>query len=714
MTREFCIALGGALLLGALPARAATAAPPPSPAPAMAGAEDPFLWLEDVHGARAQDWVKAENARTLGILEGDPRFPGLQADAQTIAEAADRIPAPSFLAGAVYNFWQDADHVRGLWRRTTVEDFASAAPAWVPVLDLDAVAKAEGANWVFHGADCEWRDERRCLISLSDGGEDAVTVREFDLTSSAFAPGGFVLPKGKQRVAWADPDTLLVAREWAPGDLTTSGYPFIVKAVKRGEPLAEAVEVFRGAASDGGYGVTPQVFHDGDGRQALVITRPLSTFEAEQWLVTPAGPRRLALPLKSDIQDLVAGRLLVTLSQDWTVHGRTLPQGALVSLELARAAADPEHLQPTLVFAPGPRESVESVAAVKSHLLVVINQNVRGRAFVYTPAPGGAWTRTRLDLPDNASITLATADPHSERAYLGVTGFLTPPTLWLIDAGDGHLAQVKAVAPKFDAARDTVDQYEATSSDGTRIPYFVVHPKDMAPSGANPTLLYAYGGFQVSLTPSYNGILGKLWLERGGVYVLANIRGGGEFGPAWHDAGLKTHRQLIYDDFAAVARDLIARKITSPCRLGIEGGSNGGLLMGVQFTQHPELWNAVDIQVPLLDMLRYEQIAAGTSWVGEYGSVANPEERAFLAKISPYNNLNAATAYPEPLIWTTTKDDRVGPQHARKFAARLAALGKPYLFYEVVEGGHGAGANLKERAHTSALEFVYFIRKLID
>jgi prolyl oligopeptidase len=712
MNREIGLALGGALLLAALPARAAAAAP--TAAPAAAPAADPFLWLEDVHGERAQNWVKSENARTLSILEGDPRFAGLQADALKIAEAPDRIPAPEFLGGLIYNFWQDAEHVRGLWRRTTVEDFANPQPAWVPVLDLDAASRAEGANWVFHGADCEWRAERRCLISLSDGGEDAVTVREFDLAAGAFVPGGFVLPKGKQRVAWADQDTLLVSREWTPGELTTSGYPFVVKAVKRGAPLAEAVEVYRGAASDGGYGVTPQTYHDGEGHQALVISRPLSTFEAEQWLVTPAGPRRLALPLKSDIQDLVAGRLLVTLSQDWTVGGQTLPQGALVSLDLAEAARDPGDLKPTLVFAPGPRDSVESVAAVKSHLLVVINQNVRGRAYVYTPVAGGGWSHVPLDLPDNAAIGVAAADSHGERAYLSVTSFLTPPTLWLVDAASGHLAQVKAVAPKFDAARDTADQYEAVSSDGTHIPYFVVHPKGMAMTGANPTLLYAYGGFQVSLTPAYNGILGKLWLERGGVYVLANIRGGGEFGPAWHDAGLKTHRQLIYDDFAAVARDLIARGITTPRRLGIQGGSNGGLLMGVQFTQHPELWNAVDIQVPLLDMLRFEQIAAGTSWVGEYGSVANAEERAFLARISPYNNLRAETTYPEPLIWTTTKDDRVGPQHARKFAARLAALGKPYLFYEVTEGGHGAGANLREKAHTSALEFVYFIRKLMD
>jgi prolyl oligopeptidase len=710
MVRMFALALGCALLASALPAWCAPADPAPSPS---TGA-DPFQWLEDVHGARAMDWVKTENAKTLGVLEGDPRFAGLEAQALTIAQAPDRIPAPEFLGGRIYNFWQDGDHVRGLWRRTTLEGYAQAAPPWEAVLDLDALAKTEGANWVFKGADCEWRGERLCLVSLSDGGEDAVTVREFDLASASFVSSGFTLPKGKQRVAWADPDTVLVAREWTPGELTSSGYPFVVKAVKRGRPLAEAVEVYRGSAGDGGYGVSPQTLHDGEGHQALLISRPLSTFEAETWLVTPAGPRKLALPLKSSVQDLVAGRLLVTLDEDWSAAGQSFAQGALVSLDLAAALADPEHLKPTLVFAPGPREAIEAVSASRSRLYVVINQNVKGRAFVYAPLPDGGWRRTPLALPDNASIGLAATDDHSERAFLAVTSFLTPSTLWLADAADGKLTQVKAVAPKFDASRDAVDQYEAVSSDGTRIPYFVVHPKDMALNGANPTVLYAYGGFQVSETPSYSGVLGKLWLERGGVYVLANIRGGGEFGPAWHDAGLKTHRQLIYDDFAAVAKDLIARKITSPRRLGIQGGSNGGLLMGVQFTQHPELWGAVDIQVPLLDMLRFEKIAAGASWVGEYGSVDNPAERAFLAGISPYNNLKAGVTYPEPLIWTTTKDDRVGPQHARKFAARLAAMGKPYLFYEVIEGGHGAGANLREKAHTSALEYTYFIRKLMD
>jgi prolyl oligopeptidase len=371
-------------------------------------------------------------------------------------------------------------------------------------------------------------------------------------------------------------------------------------------------------------------------------------------------------------------------------------------------------LKPTLVYAPGERESLDSVAATRSHLVLTTYKNVRGRAFVYSPDGDAGWNKSQLDLPDNVSIGLVDANLHGDSAFLSVTGFLTPTTLSLVDTKDGSARTVKSLPAKFDASKDVVEQNEATSKDGTQIPYFIVHPKDMRLDGSNPTVLYAYGGFQVSETPTYSANIGKLWLERGGVYVLANIRGGGEFGPAWHEAGLTTHRQRIYDDFTAVAHDLINRKITSPRRLGIEGGSNGGLLMGVEFTQHPELWNAVDIQVPLLDMLRFEKIQAGASWVGEYGSVSNPEQRAFLASISPYNNVTAGVAYPEPFIWTTTKDDRVGPQHARKFAAKLASMDVKYLFYEVIEGGHGSGANLKERAQTSALEITYFTRKLMQ
>jgi prolyl oligopeptidase len=404
----------------------------------------------------------------------------------------------------------------------------------------------------------------------------------------------------------------------------------------------------------------------------------------------------------------------VSIAEDWTPADVTFHRGTLLAVDLSEAAKDPAHLKPAVIYAPGPRESFDNAAATRDALIVTAFDNVRGRAFVYHLEGGNTWRQSRLNFPDEVSIGTADADLHNSTAFLNVSGYLQPPSLWLLNAGTQSLKEIKTLPPRFDASREAVEQFEATSSDGTKIPYFIVHPIGMKLDGNNPTILYAYGGFQISLTPAYSGAMGKLWLERGGVFVVANIRGGGEFGPAWHEAGLKTHRQIIYDDFAAVARDLIARKITQPRRLGIEGGSNGGLLMGVELTQHPELWNAVDIQVPLLDMERFEQIAAGSSWTGEYGSMTNADERSFLISISPYANLRRGVKYPEPLVWTTTKDDRVGPQHARKFAARLAEYGIPYYFYEVTEGGHGSGANLKEKARTSALEMTYFTRKLME
>ena len=684
---------------------------------AGAAAPDPFLWLEDVVGARATAWVKAENAKTLGVLQGDPRYAGLYADALKIAEAKDRIPAPELIGDEVYNFWRDDTHVRGIWRRTTAADYATADPHWTTVLDLDALAAAEHANWVWEGADCPPPRFTRCLISLSDGGEDATTVREFDLTANAFVPGGFALPHSKQTAAWLDDDTLIVARDWGPGTMTAAGYPFVVKTLKRGQILEQAVEVFRGQASD--VSIDPVVLHDGDGGRLVLVSRALDFFHSATFEQTPAGFVRLGLPDKVDIDGLLHGRLIFTTEQDWTCRRCASGYGAGSVLafapgQLVTGAPMGDGAADHLVFHPSPREMVDGAAVTKTQVVAAIYDNVRGRLDAFSDHGGQGWRASPLPVAPNSSAGVATANETTDRLYYDVQNFLDPPSLYAADAASGASEKVKQSPPRFDASGDRVEQFEATSTDGTKIPYFVVHSKTMKLDGSNPTILYAYGGFQVSMTPAYSGTLGKLWLERGGVYVLANIRGGGEFGPAWHEAALKTRRQRAFDDFTAVAKDLIARGITSPRRLGIEGGSNGGLLMGVEFVQHPELWRAVDMQVPLLDMLRYEQIAAGASWVGEYGSVSNPGERAFLASISPYANLKPGVAYPAPFIWTTSKDDRVGPQHARKFAAKLAALGDPYLFYEITEGGHGAGANLRESAQTSALQMVYFIRRLMD
>ncbi len=672
---------------------------------------DNWRWLEDMTGEKSMTWVKAENAKTSAVLEKDPRYAPIYGEALRMAQSKDRIPYVSFHGGKLYNLWQDSAHVRGIWRTTSMESYRTKTPNWVTVLDLDSLATAEKANWVWKGAGCQAPAERRCLLRLSDGGEDAVTVREFDLTTRAFVPNGFYLPKGKQNVAWIGEDTLLVTREWNAGELTSSGYPYIAKRLARGQALAGAREVFRGETKD--VSVYPFTLVDGKGHKLSGLSRGLSFFESETYLLNGNNAVQLGLPKKVDVNDMLDGQVIIRLTQDWDVGGRTLKAGTLASLDAAAIARDPLKLAPTVLFVPGPRESIGGVSATRNHLAVAMYQNVKGRVMLFDRA-NGKWLRRMLTLPDNMSTDVTSSGLLNDQFLLSVTGFLTPSSVWLADAGKGTATSIKSLPAKFDVSSSVVEQLETTSKDGTRVPYFLVHPKNMKRDASNPTILYSYGGFEVSLTPYYSEFMGKLWLEKGGVFALANIRGGGEFGPAWHDAGLKTHRQVIYDDFAAVAQDLIAKKVTAPAKLGIQGGSNGGLLMGVQFTQHPELWNAVDIQVPLLDMLRFEQIQAGASWVGEYGSVANPEERAFLASISPYHNLKAGVNYPTPLIWTTTKDDRVGPQHARKFAAKMGEMKLPYLFYEVIEGGHGSGANIEQQAHTNALEFTYFARQLMD
>ena len=684
---------------------------------AQTAAEQPdkYQWLEDVNGERSMAWVKAENERTAKVLESDPHFAGLEADALKVLESPDRLPVPLFRAGEVYNTWQDAQHVRGIVRRTSLSDYLAAEPHWQTVIDYDALAKQDNEKWVQKGLECLYPGDGLCLVTLSAGGEDADTQREFNLKTGSFVENGFVLPKSKQGASWVDKDTLLVSRDWGTGTMTKSGYPFVVKVWKRGQPLGDAKEIYRGSEND--VWVFPSTFNDSDGNQLSLINRGVNFFESDVSLVTSDGVKHVALPGKAEINALLHGQLIVTLNEDWKPEGQTASfvQGSVVSLDLAALKKDPLHLKPTIVFAPSAVEFAQHVEVSKNYLLLTTLENVQGRAYVYSRDAHGGWSRKKLAVPDNQTVSIVTMNATDDRFFLSLTGFLTPSSLLLGDAAAGtELKVAKTLPAQFNAANDVVEQFAATSKDGTKVPYFVVHRKDIKYGGGNPTILNAYGGFQVSMTPAYSAIVGKLWLEHGGVWVLANIRGGGEFGPAWHDAGLKTQRQKIYDDFAAVGQDLVTRKITPPRRLGIVGGSNGGLLMGVEMTQHPEMWQAINIQVPLLDMLRFEQIAAGASWVGEYGTVSIPEQRAFLASISPYNQLKPDVDYPEPLIFTTTKDDRVGPVHARKFAARMEEFKKPFYYQEIVEGGHAAGADLKQQARTFAFEFTYFSRKLMD
>ncbi len=679
----------------------------------MGAAPDPYAYMEEMEGAQALAFARAENARSLPQLQNDPRYASLYADALKIATAKDRIAGVGFAGdGSLRDFWQDTDHVRGLWRTTTLASYRTGAPRFRTLIDLDALAKAEKANWVWHGAACLPPADNLCLVELSDGGKDAASVREFDTKTGQFVAGGFALPEGKHRYDWIDKDTLVVATDWTKDQVTTSGYPYVVKIVKRGQALSAATEIYRGKADDGGYGVSPIVLREPDGKvAALIVQRPLDTFNAEYHLITNKGAVKLDLPTKSTVQGYVAGRLLVSLEGDWA--GQGMRQGDLVDFDLAAVKAAPGALRASLVLRPTESQAVEQVATTRGRLVVALYDNVKGQVLSFARGPQG-WTSSRLDLPADSSIAIASASEQDDRVILSVTSYLTPSTQWLADAAGGEPAVLKTSPARFDASRHTVEQFWATSKDGTKVPYFVVRPKGLKLDGTAPTLLYAYGGFLVSQTPAYAATVGKLWLERGGVYVVANIRGGGEFGPRWHNAGLKLNRMRVYDDFFAVSHDLIDRKITSPRRLGIMGGSNGGLLMGVALTQHPELYSAVVIQVPLFDMIGYTHIGAGASWVGEYGDPAVPAERAVLDSYSPYQLLKAGQPYPKVFLETSTKDDRVHPAHARKAAARLKELGYDYLYYENIDGGHAAAANLNERAMRQALEYTYLTQRLMD
>jgi prolyl oligopeptidase len=675
---------------------------------------DKYQWLEDVTSPRALAWVNNQNQRTAKVLKNDPHYAAFEADALKLLQAPDRLPTPELKGNLVYNFWQDDAHVQGIFRVTSLVDYLNPQPHWETVLDVDALSERENKRWVWKGIDCLYPGDEFCLVNLSAGGEDAKTVREFNLKTCKFVGGGFILPRGKQEVAWIDKDTLLVSRDWGGGTLTSSGYPFVVKLWKRGQPLREAKEVYRGEPAD--EIASPTVLHDGDGHEIAMIVRYVNFFQSQVFVLTNEGVKQVGLPPKIDLAGMVKDQIIVSVNQAWNAPtgGGKITQGSIIALSrnsILRDAARPEI---RVLFAPTSVEFAQNAQVTKNHLLVTTLDNVQGRAYAYSLGRNGTWKRERLNFPDKQTISIANTNLVNDQFFTEMTGFLMPPSLSLGDAGmDSNPKLLKSQRVQFDASRDVVEQLWAFSRDGTKVPYFIVRPKDMKLDGNNPTALEAYGGFQVSNTPTYSAVKGKLWLERGGVYVVANIRGGGEFGPAWHEAGLKTHRQRIYDDFAAVAQDLVSRRITSSRRLGIIGGSNGGLLMGVEMTQHPGMWHAVAIMVPLLDMLRFEKIAAGSSWVAEYGSVSVPTERQFLASISPYNQLRPDVNYPEPYIYTTTKDDRVGPVHARKFAARMEEFGKPFFYQEITEGGHGPGANLRQEAASNAMLWTYFNKKLM-
>ena len=706
----------------------AQSVPPHMPAdlsPAGVRAADDHLALEEVNGAEAMAFVAAENAKSLAALTGDPRYETFRQQAFDILSATDRTPSPTFLGDGIGNFWQDAANPKGVWRRTSLQSYRTANPEWETLIDLDALSKAEGKDWVWKGADCLAPDDSRCLVSLSDGGKDAVVVREFDTTTRSFVDGGFVLPEGKHRLEWLDRDTLLVATDFGleagKPTLTESGYPFIVKSLKRGQTLAQATEVYRGDVSDGGYGVSPAVFRDKTGAVAAVlVSRPLDTYRAETWQLKDGKAVRLHIPDRVSLYGVLGDTLVLGLDEDWNGAIKSYKSGAIVAPPLSELTTENANLVfgnlQVEVLTPSERQSVAEVAVLDDRLVVVMNDNVRGRLITLRPHGEQPYLRAELAVPANSAVGLGASSKARGEVFVSSQGFLTPPTLSLLNASApaATLTEIKAAPARFDASRDVVEQFEATSADGTKVPYFLVRPVNAPMDGSTPTIMFGYGGFQIPFPPAYKPEMGKLWLENGGAFVIANIRGGGEFGPAWHQQALKENRQRAFDDFAAVARDLEARKVTSPRRLGIYGRSNGGVLTSVSITQHPELYNAAVIESPLIDMLRYPDLPAGASWIGEYGDPRIPAEAAFIARYSGYQNLREGANYPRLYITTNTRDDRVHPGHARKFAARLGDMGYDHLYYEETAGGHSNDADPVANARRWARHYVYLSQQLMD
>ncbi len=693
MTRLFTLALAWALV-----------APIGSIAPLAAQETDQFLWLEEVEGERALGWVKEHNEKTLDHLSAHPAYKPIHDDILAIYNSRDRIAYPSIMGDRLYNFWQDDTHERGIWRRTTWESYLSGTPEWQTILDIDSLAASEKVSWSYGGSNCLAPEYERCLVRLSRGGSDAVQVREFDMTSRRFIEGGFMLPEAKQSIAWLDRDNVLVATDFGAGSMTSSGYARQAKLWKRGTPLAQASMLYEADTSDMMVGVGS--FRTADREYNIVFHRP-TIFTGTMYLLQEGKLVKVDLPLDAD-PHLVRGQLVVYVRKPWTIGGNTYPGGSLVAMKLDDFLAGQRDFR--MVVQPGERETVDGVSATRDYLLVSMLNNVQSEVRRYRYADGG-WTHETEPAPPMGSIRIASTSPLTNRYFFTYSGFTQPTTLYLSDDG-AEPRKVAGLPPQFDATGLVVKQHEATSRDGTKVPYFVVHREGMQLNGNNPTLLYAYGGFEISMTPGYGGTVGKAWLERGGVYVVANIRGGGEFGPTWHEAGLKENRQRVYDDFLAVAEDLIARKVTSPDHLGIRGGSNGGLLVGVAYTQRPELFDAVVVSVPLFDMRRYNKLLAGASWMAEYGNPDIPAEWEYISKYSPYQNIKPGQKYPRVLFTTTTRDDRVHPGHARKGAAKMESLGYPVYYYENTEGGHGSGVTNEQRARMDAVVYTYLWQQL--
>ncbi|MEM9496040.1 MAG: prolyl oligopeptidase family serine peptidase [Pseudomonadota bacterium] len=674
--------------------------------------EDPYLWLEEVEGERALDWVRAQNDASLGELEGDPRFDALYQEALAVLTSDARLALGGVHNGHVYNFWQDETHVRGVWRRASLASYRAGEPEWETLIDIDALAKDEGENWVYGGVSCLAPAWRHCMVELSHGGKDASVWREFDLETKSFVENGFYLPEAKSTLAWVDKDTLLVGTDWGADALTTSGYARTIKRLARGAALSDAEHVKTVDAED--VWIFPIVEQD-DGKAHEFLWRGVSFFEREFFYKGEDGVfTALDLPLNADFQGVIDGRAVFLLREDWSKDETAFASGTVIAYNLADGAVE-------TVLAAADNQSIENIAIGKSNIVVQYLEDVSGAAARLTRKRSGQWALKKIDLPENGVVDIVSAGGGTDDALISFESMTTPDSLFFVSAKN-KVEKIAETAPFYDASDVVVEQRFATSADGTRVPYFVMAKKEVLAAGDAPTVQYGYGGFLAPILPVYyedpsrpqhGALAGLMWVKRGGVMVLSNIRGGSEYGPRWHEAALKENRQRSFDDFIAISEHLIKTGVTSPEKLGIIGRSNGGLLMGAMLTQRPDLYAAVDIGVPLFDMKRYNKLLAGASWMGEYGNPDIEDEWSYISQYSPYQKLKADAGYPKVLFYTSTKDDRVHPGHARKAAAKLADLGYDYYYYENIEGGHGGTANQEQLAHRTALEYIYFVRALM-
>lgn len=668
--------------------------------------EDPYLWLEEVDGEKALEFVEAQNKASVDLLSSSDNYQEIYDKTLAIFNSEDRIAYPSVRGNYAYNFWRDKNNPRGIWRRTLLTDYTAGTPKWETLIDIDALSEADGEKWVFKGANGLYPTYDRFLIELSPGGGDAVVIREFDVEHKQFLKDGFFIEEAKGGVSYVDENTLVVSSDFGEGTLTSSGYPRQVKLWKRGTDLKDARLIFEGATTD--VGTWGFVNRDGP-KGYIAISQALTTFSSNTYVWEGDTPVKLDIPEDSEVQGLLNDQLLIQLKSDWVVDTQTYTTGTLLSLKMTELLKGNKEIHVVLV--PDEYSSINQVSTTKNKLLINLLTDVTGNLLIYS-FTDDQWTSQEVNTPDFGTIYIAGTSDLSDMYFFDFENFITPSTLYSADAGANTFKPYKSLPAFFDGSKYEVTQYKAKSRDGTLIPYFMVSGKNIKMDGSNPTLVYAYGGFEIAISPFYAASYGVSWLDNGGVFVLANIRGGGEYGPKWHQDGMKEKRQNVFDDLYAVSEDVIAKKVTAPEHLGVMGGSNGGLLVGVAFTQRPDLYNAVVCQVPLLDMQRYHKLLAGASWTGEYGNPDMPEEWAYIKKYSPYHNVKEGMDYPEVFFTTSTRDDRVHPGHARKMVAKMNDMGYKTYYYENVEGGHAGSSTNEQSAKASALTFSYLSMKL--